>query len=163
LLASAVEIARAKTQGADAKPRAPMLASPQIDLPLPAQIPEEYVPDSGLRLRLYRRLADITTNVQVDEIAHELADRFGKPPEQIENLLYLLRIKVAALQAHIASITVEEGRIVIKLGREDAALAARLQSRFRDRVRVSRDRAWLSFEGDLKWREHLSAVVKAII
>jgi transcription-repair coupling factor (superfamily II helicase) len=164
LLASAVDIARAKTQGTDAgaKPRATMLASPLIDLPLPAQIPEEYVPDSGLRLRLYRRLADITTTAQVEEIAHELADRFGKPPESIENLLYLLRIKVAAIQARLASITAEEGRIVVKFGREDAALAARLQSKFKDRVRVARDRAWLSFEGDPKWQEHLSEVVKAI-
>ncbi|MCI0476285.1 MAG: hypothetical protein L0Y55_08560, partial [Anaerolineales bacterium] len=64
--------------------------------------------------------------------------------------------------ARIASITAEEGRIVLRLGREDAALAARLQSKFKDRVRVSRDRAWLAFESDPKWREHLSAVVSAM-
>ena len=96
----------------------------------------------------------------MEEIAKELADRFGKPPEPIENLLYLLRIKVAAIQARLASITTEEGRIVIKFGREDAALASRLQSKFKERVRVSRDRAWLSFEGDPKWQEHLNEVVK---
>jgi transcription-repair coupling factor (superfamily II helicase) len=160
LLASVVENKKATVTS----PQSPVRLgfAPIIDLPLPAQIPEEYVPDSGLRLRLYRRLADITTDAQVDEIARELTDRFGKPPEQIENLLYLLRIKVAALHAHIASITTEEGRIVIRLGREDAALALRLQAKFKDRVRVSRDRAWLAFDGDPKWRAHLSAVVKAM-
>jgi transcription-repair coupling factor (superfamily II helicase) len=91
-----------------------------------------------------------------------LADRFGKPPEPIENLLYLLRIKVAAMQAQIAAITAEEGRIVVKFGREDAALASRLQSKFKDRVRVARDRAWLSYDGDPKWREHLTEVVRAM-
>ena len=164
LLASAIDVARAKTQGADAggKPRAAMLASPLIDLPLPAQIPEEYVPDSGLRLRLYRRLADITTEAQVEEIAKELDDRFGKPPEQIENLLYLLRLKVAAMQAQITGITIEEGRIVVKFGREDAARASKLQARFKDRVSVSRARAWLGYDSDPKWREHLADVVKAL-
>jgi len=164
LLANAIEIARAKVQGAEEKPRAPALASPLIDLPLQAQLPEDYVPESGLRLRLYRRLADITTNAQVEEIAKELEDRFGKAPEQIENLLYLLHLKVAAMQAQIASITVEDGRIVIKFGREDAALGARLQARFKDRVRVARDRAWLAGpDSDLRWREHLSDVVKAMV
>jgi transcription-repair coupling factor (superfamily II helicase) len=160
LLASVVENKKATVTS----PQSPVRLgfAPIIDLPLPAQIPEEYVPDSGLRLRLYRRLADITTDAQVDEIARELTDRFGKPPEQIENLLYLLRIKVAALHAHIASITTEEGRIVIRLGREDAALAPRLQAKFKDRVRVSRDRAWLAFDGDPHWRAHLSAVVKVM-
>ncbi|MBM3127980.1 MAG: transcription-repair coupling factor [Chloroflexi bacterium] len=164
LLASAVEMKKGQVTRDKGSERAKggLGFAPIIDLPLPAQIPEEYVPDSGLRLRLYRRLADITTAAQVDEIAQELVDRFGKPPEQIENLLYLLRIKVAAIAAHIVSITTEEGRIVIRLGRADAALTARLQSRFKDRVRVSRDRAWLAFDGDPRWREHLRAVVNAM-
>jgi transcription-repair coupling factor (superfamily II helicase) len=163
LLASAIDTARAKSQGSGEKPRAPALASPLIDLPLQAQLPEDYVPESGLRLRLYRRLADITTNVQVAEIAKELADRFGKPPEQVENLLYLLRLKVAALQARLASIALEEGRVVVKFGRDDGALGARLHARFKDRVKVARDRAWLPGpDGDLKWREHLMDVVKGM-
>ncbi|MEW5720734.1 MAG: DEAD/DEAH box helicase, partial [Chloroflexota bacterium] len=168
LLANAVESKKHALSGAAgatvASQQSPVRLgfAPIIDLPLPAQIPEEYVPDSGLRLRLYRRLADITTGAQVEEIAHELADRFGEPPEPIENLVYLLRLKVAAIHARLAAIIVEEGRIVIKFGREDSALATRLQSKFKDRVRVSRDRAWLGFESDLKWREHLSEVVKVM-
>jgi transcription-repair coupling factor (superfamily II helicase) len=158
LLASAVESKKGQVTGDKRSEKAkPGLGyAPLIDLPVRAQIPEEYVPDSGLRLRLYRRLADITTHAQIEEIAQELADRFGKPPEPIENLLYLLHLKVAAQQARIASIIVEEGRIMIKFGRVDAALAARLQARFKDRVRATRERAWLSFDGDPKWREHLN-------
>jgi transcription-repair coupling factor (superfamily II helicase) len=162
LLAHAVEVARAKMQGSDAaKPGSTALASPLIDLPLPAQIPEDYVPDSGLRLRLYRRLADIRADAQVDEIAKELEDRFGKPPEQIENLLYLLRVKVAATQANLASISVEDGRIVIKYGHDDEALSARLSKRFE--IRAARDRAWLGGpDSDPGWREHLNEVVRGM-
>ncbi len=163
LLASAIEAARAKLDNAAHTPsRAPQLGAPLIDLPLPAQIPEEYIPDAGLRLRLYRRLADITTDAQLDEITQELTDRFGKPPEQVNNLLYLLRLKVAALKAQIASITLEEGRLVIKFGRDDATLAARLNTTFQDRLHVARDRVWMNFDGDPHWREHLSTVLKTL-
>lgn len=158
LLAGAIDVARAKLESTDSTPRARVLSAPLIDLPLPAQIPEEYVPDASLRLRLYRRLADITTNAQLDAITQELTDRFGKPPESVENLLYLLRLKVAALRAPIASITLEEGHLVIKFGREDTALAARL-TRFGNHVRVARDRAWVNYTGNPYWRDHLRAVV----
>jgi len=164
LLANAVDFARAKSQGDETQvaPRSTALASPLIDLPLQAQLPEDYVPESGLRLKLYRRLADIRTESQVEEIAKELGDRFGKPPEQVENLLYLLRLKVAATQVNLGSISMEDGRIVIKYGREDEALSARLTRQFK--IRAGRDRAWLTApDSNPKWREQLSAVVKAIV
>jgi transcription-repair coupling factor (superfamily II helicase) len=114
-----------------------------------------------LRLKLYRRLADIQTDAQIDEIAQELADRFGKPPEQVTNLLYLLRLKVAARQANVAAIALEEGRIVIKYAHEDEALSARLTRRFK--IRAARDRAWLpSPDADPHWRAKLMEVVQAM-
>ncbi len=163
LLANAIEGARAKTKREAGEPvRAQMLAAPLIDLPLRAHIPEDYVPESALRLRLYRRLADVATNAQVDEIAKELEDRFGGPPEEVRNLLYLLRLKVAAMQARLASIGIEDGRIVIKFGRTDESLSSRLAARFNGRVRAARDRAWLAGpEGDLSWQQHLMDVVSA--
>jgi transcription-repair coupling factor (superfamily II helicase) len=161
LLASAIESSKLKVKSE--KPTGDLGFAPVIDLPLQAHLPEDYVPESALRLKLYRRLADIRTDAQVDEIARELKDRFGKPPEQVENLLYLLHLKVAAIQARLTSIGVEGGRIAIKFGREDGALAARVTARFKDRVKVSRDRAWLAGpDTDLKWQVHLMDVVKAI-
>ncbi len=169
LLSNAIEQARAKTKSEErtpagaAMPVAPMLASPLIDLPIRAHIPEDYVPESALRLRLYRRLADVTTNAQVDELAKELEDRFGAPPDEVKNLLYLLRLKVAAMQARLASIGMEDGRIVVKLGRMDGMLSTRLAARFNGRVRAGKDRAWLAGpEDDDKWREHLMDVVTAL-
>jgi len=168
LLASAIDAARAakrkQNEGAPAeKANANLLGlAPTIDLPLQAHIPEDYVPESALRLRLYRRLADIMTYAQVDEIEQELQDRFGAPPEEVENLIYLLRLRVAAIQAHLSAIALEDGRIVLKFGKEDGVLATRLNARFKDRVKVSRDRAWLAGpDDDLKWREHVMDVLKA--
>ncbi len=164
LLASAVESSKLKAPSGTTQLSngdADLGLAPIIDLPIQAQLPEEYVPESGLRLRLYRRLADIRTHTQIEEIAKELADRFGKPPEQVDNLLYLLRLKVAAMRAKLAAINLDDGRIVIKYGRDDAILAARLQVKYKDRIRAARDRAWLPGpELDPKWREHVTDVVK---
>ncbi len=162
LLARAIEDMRAQEKAGAGERN--IFQSPLIDLPLQAQIPEEYVPEPALRLKLYRRLADVRTDAQVDELARELQDRFGKPPEPVENLLYLLRLKVASSAARLAAIAVEEGRIVIKFGREDAALQARITLRFNGRVRAARDRAWLAGVGaDVNWRAHLLEVVRALI
>ena len=166
LLASAIDAARAKKRddGAGARPSANVLGlAPTIDLPLQAHIPEEYVPESALRLRLYRRLADITTYERVDEIAQELQDRFGAPPEEVRNLIYLLRLRVAAIQAGLAAIAIEDGRIILKFGKPDDAVTSRLHARFKDRVKVARDRVWVPGpDGDTQWREHLMDVVGAV-
>ena len=73
------------------------------------------------------------------------------------------RLKVAAMRARVEAIAMEDGRIVIKFGRDDAALQARLQSRFNGRVRAARDRAWLAGPGvDEQWQEHLMEVVGSL-
>lgn len=158
LLASAIESAKSKVKSE--KSSTQLGFAPIIDLPIQAQIPEDYVPDSALRLKLYRRLADIQTSTQIDEIAQELTDRFGKPPMPVENLLYLLRLKVAAMQANLAAIMFEERRIVIKYARDDEALSARLPQRFK--IRAARDRAWVDGLGAANWRERLLEIVTAI-
>lgn len=168
LLASAIDESRSKegraadgAAGAGTRRAYTPGFAPTIDLPLQAHIPEDYVRDAALRLRLYRRLADISTEAQVDEITHEFADRFGTLPDEFENLLYLLRLKVAAIAARLESIAMEDGRILVKFGREDRDLQSRFGARYDGRVKVARDRAWLPGpDGDFKWQEHLMESIR---
>ena len=67
--------------------------SPQIGLGIPVLIPESYVADLGLRLALYRRLADLDDALQIDAFAAEMIDRFGSLPGEVENLLQTVAIK----------------------------------------------------------------------
>ncbi|EKE43483.1 transcription-repair coupling factor [Oceaniovalibus guishaninsula JLT2003] len=76
--------------------------SPQINLGVPVLIPEEYVPDLDVRLGLYRRLADLTTKVELEGFAAELIDRFGKLPREVNTLLLVVRIKAECKRAGIA-------------------------------------------------------------
>jgi transcription-repair coupling factor (superfamily II helicase) len=75
--------------------------SPQIGVGQPVLIPESYVADLGLRLSLYRRIADVKERAEIDELAFELADRFGKLPGEVENLLNIVAIKLACRAANI--------------------------------------------------------------
>jgi transcription-repair coupling factor (superfamily II helicase) len=76
--------------------------SPQINLGVPVMIPEAFVPDLDVRLGLYRRLADLTTKVELEGFAAELIDRFGPLPREVNTLLLVVRIKAMCRRAGIA-------------------------------------------------------------
>lgn len=68
--------------------------SPTINLGTSVLIPENYVEDLGVRMSLYRRLADLDDQSDVESFAAELIDRFGKIPPEVDNLLDIVRIKL---------------------------------------------------------------------
>ncbi|PIX27274.1 MAG: hypothetical protein COZ67_03190, partial [Chloroflexi bacterium CG_4_8_14_3_um_filter_45_15] len=96
-------------------------------LPLAAFIPEEYVPSLGTRLGLYHRLARIECVEEIEEIARELKDRFGKLPEPLRNLLYIVEIKILATAKGIQSIYFHGQEVILDLapGRSTPTLISR--------------------------------------
>jgi len=75
--------------------------TPAINIGLPVLIPEEYVPDLPIRLGLYRRISNLATDAETEGMAAELVDRFGNLPEEVENLLDVMRIKRACRAAGV--------------------------------------------------------------
>jgi transcription-repair coupling factor (superfamily II helicase) len=78
--------------------------SPQITIGTPVMIPEDYVADLPVRLALYRRLAEIEDEREIDAFAAELTDRFGKLPVEVEHLLQVVAIKSLCRQANVEKI-----------------------------------------------------------
>ena len=78
--------------------------APQITIGTPVLIPEDYVADLSVRLSLYRRLAEIEDERDIDGFAAELADRFGPLPQEVEHLLALVAIKALARRANVEKI-----------------------------------------------------------
>ncbi|MEF9602241.1 DEAD/DEAH box helicase, partial [Paracoccus sp. PXZ] len=78
--------------------------APQLNLGVPVTIPESYVPDLDVRLGLYRRLAELTSKVELEGFAAELIDRFGPLPREVNTLLLVIRIKAMAKRANIAKL-----------------------------------------------------------
>jgi len=77
--------------------------SPQITIGMPVLIPEDYVGDLSVRLSLYRRLADLDNDEEIDNFAAELRDRFGVLPDEVRYLF-----KVAAIKAYCRRANVEK-------------------------------------------------------
>jgi transcription-repair coupling factor (superfamily II helicase) len=87
---------------------------PSISLPLAAHIPEEYVSNLNTRLSLYHRLAKVEHIEEVEDLSREFKDRFGPLPEPVDNLLYMVKIKVLATRAKVSSISTQGRQIVIR-------------------------------------------------
>ena len=85
-----------------------------VDLPLAVGIPADYIADQDLRLRLYRRIADLRDEFEIEALANEFSDRFGELPEMVQNLFYQMRVKLRAEKAGLAAIGMETGQIVLR-------------------------------------------------
>ncbi len=134
---------------------------PSIDLPLDALLPYEYVTDNPLRLGIYRRMAGLTTIKQVGEMSQELEDRFGPLPEAANNLLYLLRLKILATQAEIATISTEGDEVVIGLGSLGEMKRRRNAGRMPEKLKIDGDRLLLRTSLlDRGWRSELETILR---
>jgi transcription-repair coupling factor (superfamily II helicase) len=80
--------------------------SPQITIGTPVLIPEDYVADLPIRLALYRRLAEIEDEREIEAFGAELVDRFGPLPQEVEYLLQVVAIKSLCRRANVERIEV---------------------------------------------------------
>ena len=75
--------------------------SPQITIGTALLIPEDYVADLSVRLALYRRLAEIEDERDIDSFAAEMVDRFGPLPGEVEHLLQVVAIKALCRRGNV--------------------------------------------------------------
>jgi transcription-repair coupling factor (superfamily II helicase) len=78
--------------------------SPQITIGTPVLIPEDYVADLSVRLSLYRRLAELDDEREIDAFGAEMVDRFGPLPEEVRHLLDIVVVKALCRRANVAKI-----------------------------------------------------------
>ncbi len=85
-----------------------------VNLPLSIGIPMAYIKDQSLRLKLYRRLADIRDEAALASIEMEFEDRFGPLPEGVQNLVSQIKVKLLAGLAGLASVGFEGRQLVLR-------------------------------------------------
>jgi transcription-repair coupling factor (superfamily II helicase) len=117
------------------------------------------VPDTIVRLGLYRRIADMHELGEIEALAEEFNDRFGPPPEMVHNLLYQLKIKLLAERAGLVSITAEAGQIVMRY--PDNILPDYLPE-LGASIRVGKVALWLPYIHLDDWHERLVAALKTL-
>jgi transcription-repair coupling factor (superfamily II helicase) len=79
----------------------------KIELPIDAHLPHDYVPSERLRLEMYKRLAEVRADEDVDLIREELVDRYGEPPTAVTSLLEVARFRARVRQAGLTDVTVQ--------------------------------------------------------
>ncbi|MDQ1691588.1 MAG: hypothetical protein QOD87_1696, partial [Pseudonocardiales bacterium] len=79
----------------------------KVDLPVNANLPQDYLPGERLRLEAYRALASATTHEQVESVRLELLDRFGPLPQEVDNLLAVARFKVVCRKYGITEVSLQ--------------------------------------------------------
>ncbi|MCW2491869.1 MAG: transcription-repair coupling factor, partial [Frankiales bacterium] len=79
----------------------------KVDLPVNANLPQDYLPGERLRLEAYRALASATTDEQVESVRLELLDRFGPLPQEVDNLLAVARFKVVCRKYGITEVSLQ--------------------------------------------------------
>ena len=75
-----------------------------VDINVTAFIPDEWVGSSDQKMIEYKRLADVKSVTELDYIVDEWKDRFSKPPEPVENLIKLIRLRLGATEIKISAI-----------------------------------------------------------
>jgi transcription-repair coupling factor (superfamily II helicase) len=84
---------------------------PEINLPMSAFLPETYVTDIDQRLSLYRRLAKMHDLKELSELKREMADRFGRLPEEADNLLLKMMLRILAIRAGCKRLDLSDGHL----------------------------------------------------
>ena len=75
-----------------------------VDINVTAFIPDEWVGSADQKMIEYKRLADVKSQLELDYITEEWKDRFARPPESVENLIKLIKIRLAATDVKISLI-----------------------------------------------------------
>ncbi len=85
-----------------------------VDLGIPASIPKEYIEDITIRLNFYQSLNNIRNKEQINDFEKELKDRFGNFPIEVENLIFVLKLKIETGLTGAQSITKNGKQILIQ-------------------------------------------------
>ncbi|MGD8170163.1 transcription-repair coupling factor [Vibrio sp. TRT 21S02] len=76
----------------------------EVEMRLPALLPDDYIPDVNTRLSMYKQIASVTSNEELNELKVELIDRFGLLPDATKNLLSVSELKLDAAKLKIKKI-----------------------------------------------------------
>jgi transcription-repair coupling factor (superfamily II helicase) len=91
----------------------PVEIEPEINLPVHAYLPEDYIPDPYLRLALYRRLSRAGSEEHILHLREEIQDRFGSLPEEAENLLQLIALRCLLKSLGVSTLRMQNGRLQV--------------------------------------------------
>ena len=91
--------------------------SPEINTDLPVFISREYIEESDIRLEVYRRLSLIKEDTELDEMVKEIQDRFGPMPQEVLNLISVIRIKIGLRKIGALKLDLHKGSMIFSFSK----------------------------------------------
>lgn len=88
---------------------------PQMDIDVDYYIPDSYIPDSGTKMRIYRRMLLSSTKGDIEEIREEMEDRFGPLPVPVANFLQVASLRLTARDKQIKGLRRKGQEVEIQL------------------------------------------------
>jgi transcription-repair coupling factor (superfamily II helicase) len=113
---------------------------PEVTLPIPALIPDDYVPDVHQRLVFYKRFSSAATPDELQDLRAELVDRFGELPDDVDHLSEVMLLRIAMRDLRLRALESGPGRLVVTLGGDallDPAKVAALVQRSKGVYRLT--------------------------
>ncbi len=101
----------------------------QLNLGLNIRIPADYIPEENQRLRMYKRVAGVETESQLQDVRAELTDRYGEPPGAVRNLLDYATLKLQAIRVGATNIERKRELVSIRF-RQNASIDPGKLARF---------------------------------
>ncbi len=132
MLDEAVEALRAEGEGAEPESRV------RFDVNVDAYLPPDYIPFEAAKIDVHRRIAGARGQGELKALHDELRDRFGAPPEPVENLIELQRIRLELGRLGARTVEFRGGRLSITPLELDAAAVGRLRERVNEAIFESR-------------------------
>ena len=109
----------------------------QVDIPVAAHIPENYIDSLALRLDVYKKIAAVTSQEDARDVIDELIDRFGDPPKTVAGLIDVALVRNRAASIGIKEISQRNGQMLFFFEHIDPALAATVATALKGRVLVN--------------------------
>ena len=130
-----------------------------LDLPIYAGIPKEYIPNDQQRVNMYRRISDISSMGDAEQLRLEFIDRFGNFGKEIENLLWLLKLKILSINIGISAIALEGTSIVIRFPTLPDGKHSRNLPDLGKSTRTGKNGYWIAYDVSTDWQSNLMKIM----
>lgn len=105
---------------------APEIPEPTIEIAVNAYLSDDYIPDQGHKMEVYRKLMLCRRTESVDEVVEELLDRFGDPPAPVRNLLDIAKLKALCFELGLSGVNHSGGSLVFRFNPEPAVTGSQM-------------------------------------
>ena len=111
----------------------------QIDLNISSYIPDDFIKDSSQKIEIYQNIALCRTEEDIQNVIDEIIDRYGRMPNEVENLIEIVRIKELARQKNVVKIVQRMENIVFyyESGKYPENMVNNLVQKYGNRIRFS--------------------------